>query len=85
MKIKKQNEEVLSKLSDNLVLFLKEKGLLDIFIYNFIIDTVFPVAKYKSISRPIEAFVWSRTKESYKYWDQIDLEYDKWKCANENS
>ena len=85
MKIKKQNEEVLSKLSDNLVLFLKEKGLLDIFIYNFISDTVFSVTKYKSISRPIEAFAWSRTKEGYKYWDQIDLEYGKWKCTNENS
>lgn len=85
MKIKKQNEEVLSKLSDNLVLFLKEKGLLDIFIYNFIIDTVFPVAKYKSISRPIEAFTWRETKEGYEYWNQIDLEYDKWKCTNENS
>ena len=85
MKIKKQNGEVLSKLSDNLVLFLKEKGLLDIFIYNFISDTVFPVAKYKSISKPIEAFIWSRTKEGYTYWDQIDLEYGKWECANENS
>ena len=85
MKIKKQNEEVLSKLSDNLVLFLKEKGLLDIFIYNFIIDTVFPVAKYKSISRPLEAFTWRETIEGYNYWDQIDLEYDKWKCTNENS
>ena len=85
MKIKKQNEEVLSKLSDNLVLFLKEKGLLDIFIYNFIFDTVFPVAKYKSISRPIEAFTWRETKEGYEYWNQIDLEYDKWKCTNENS
>ena len=85
MKIKKQNGEVLSKLSDNLVLFLKEKGLLDIFIYNFISDTVFSVAKYKSISRPIEAFTWSETKEGYKYWDQIDLEYGKWKCTNENS
>ena len=85
MKIKKQNEEVLSKLSDNLVLFLKEKGLLDIFIYNFIFDTVFPVAKYKSISRPIEAFTWRETKEGYEYWNQIDLEYGKWKCTNENS
>lgn len=85
MKIKKQNEEVLSKLSDNLVLFLKEKGLLDIFIYNFIIDTVFPVAKYKSISRPIEAFTWRETKEGYEYWNQIDLEYNKWKCTDENS
>ena len=56
MKIKKQNAEVLSKLSDNLVLFLKEKGLLDVFIYNFISDAVFSVAKHKSISRPIEAF-----------------------------
>ena len=45
MKIKKQNGEVLSKLSDNLVLFLKEKGLLDIYIYNFISDTVFSVAR----------------------------------------
>ena len=85
MKIKKQNAEVLSKLSDNLVLFLKEKGLLDIFIYNFISDTVFSVAKYKSISRPIEAFAWGKTKEGFKYWDQIDLEYGKWKCTNENS
>ena len=85
MKIKKQNVEVLSKLSDNLVLFLKEKGLLDIFIYNFISDTVFSVAKHKSISRPIAAFAWSRTKEGYSYWDQIDLEYNKWKCTNENS
>lgn len=85
MKIKKQNEEVLSKLSDNLVLFLKEKGLLDIFISNFISDTVFSVAKYKSIARPIEAFTWSQTKEGYKYWEQIDLEYGKWKCTNENS
>lgn len=85
MKIKKQNEEVLSKLSDNLVLFLKEKGLLDIFIYNFIIDTVFPVTKHKSISRPIEAFTWRKTKEGYDYWNQIDLEYNKWECTNENS
>ena len=85
MKIKKQNGEVLSKLSDNLVLFLKEKGLLDIFISNFISGAVFPVAKYKSIARPIEAFTWSETKEGYKYWDQIDLEYGKWKCTDENS
>ena len=85
MKIKKQNAEVLSKLSDNLVLFLKEKGLLDIFIYNFISDTVFSVAKYKSISSPIEAFTWRKTKEGYSYWDQIDLEYGKWKCTDENS
>lgn len=85
MKIEKKNGEVLSKLSDNLVLFLKEKGILDIFIYNFIFDTVFPVAKYKSISRPFEAFTWSRTKEGHEYWDQIDLEYGKWKCTNENS
>ena len=85
MKIKKQNAEVLSKLSDNLVLFLKEKGLLDVFIYNFISDTVFPVAKHKSISRPIEAFTWRETREGYSYWAQIDLEYDKWKCTNENS
>lgn len=85
MKIKKQNGEALSKLSDNLVLFLKEKELLDIFISNFISDTVFSVAKYKSIARPIEAFTWSETKEGYKYWDQIDLEYGKWKCTNENS
>lgn len=67
MKIKKQNEEVLSKLSDNLVLFLKEKGLLDIFIYNFISDTVFSVTKHKSISSPIEAFTWRKTKEGYNY------------------
>lgn len=85
MKIKKQNTEVLSKLSDNLVLFLKEKGLLDIFIYNFISDTVFSVVKYKSISRPIEAFTWSKTKEGYQYWNQIDLEYNKWERTNENS
>lgn len=85
MKIKKQNGEVLSKLSDNLVLFLKEKGLLDIFISNFISDAVFSVAKYKSIARPIEAFTWSETKEGYEYWDQIDLEYGKWKYTNENS
>ena len=85
MKIKKQNAEVLSKLSDNLVLFLKEKGLLDIFIYNFISDTVFSVSKYKSISRPIEAFTWRETREGYSYWDQIDLEYGKWECTNENS
>lgn len=85
MKIKKQNEEVLSKLSDNLVLFLKEKGLLDIFIYNFISDTVFSVTKHKSISSPIEAFTWRKTKEGYNYWNQIDLEYNKWECTNENS
>jgi hypothetical protein len=85
MKIKKQNGEALSKLSDNLVLFLKEKGLLDIFISNFISDTVFSVAKYKSIARPIEAFTWRQTKEGYEYWNQIDLEYNKWKCTDENS
>lgn len=85
MKIKKQNEEVLSKLSDNLVLFLKEKGLLDIFIYNFISDTVFSVTKHKSISSPIEAFTWRKTKEGYNYWNQIDLEYNKWECTDENS
>ena len=85
MKIKKQNGEALSKISDHLVLFLKEKGLLDIFIYNFISDTVFSVTKHKSISRPIEAFTWRKTKEGYNYWNQIDLEYDKWECTNENS
>ena len=85
MKIKKQNEEALSKISDHLVLFLKEKGLLDVFIYNFINDTVFSVTKYKSISRPIEAFTWRETIEGYSYWDQIDLEYCKWKCTDENS
>ena len=85
MKIKKQNAEVLSKLSDNLVLFLKEKGLLDIFIYNFISDTVFSVTKHKSISRPIEAFAWRETREGYSYWNKIDLEYDKWERTNENS
>lgn len=85
MKIKKQNEEALSKISDHLILFLKEKGLLDIFIYNFISDTVFSVAKYKSISRPIEAFTWRETREGYSYWDKIDLEYDKWERTNENS
>ena len=85
MKIKKQNAEVLSKLSDNLVLFLKEKGLLDVFIYNFISDAVFSVAKHKSISRPIEAFTWRETREGFKYWNQIDLEYGKWKRTNENS
>lgn len=85
MKIKKQNEEALSKLSDHLILFLKEKGLLDVFIYNFINDTVFSVTKYKSISSPIEAFTWRETIEGYSYWDQIDLEYGKWKCTDENS
>lgn len=85
MKIKKQNGEALSKLSDHLVLFLKEKGLLDIFIYNFISGTVFPVAKYKSIDRPFEAFTWSQTKEGYRYWSEIELEYGKWKCTDENS
>lgn len=85
MKIKKQNGEALSKISDHLILFLKEKGLLDIFIYNFISDTVFSVAKYKSISRPIEAFTWRETREGYSYWDKIDLEYDKWERTNENS
>ena len=85
MKIKKQNEEALSKISDHLVLFLKEKGLLDVFIYNFINDTVFSVTKYKSISRPIEAFTWRETIEGYSYWDQIDLEYSEWKYTDENS
>ena len=85
MKIKKQNKEALSKISDHLVLFLKEKGLLDIFIYNFISDAVFSVAEHKSISRPLEAFIWSKTREGYSYWDQIDLEYGKWKCTDENS
>ena len=85
MKIKKQNGEALSKISDHLVLFLKEKGLLDVFIYNFINDTVFSVTKYKSISRPIEAFTWRETIEGYSYWDQIDLEYSEWKCTDENS
>ena len=85
MKIKKQNGEALSKISDHLILFLKEKGLLDIFIYNFISDTVFSVIKYKSISRPIEAFTWRETREGYSYWNKIDLEYDKWERTNENS
>ena len=85
MKIKKQNGEALSKISDHLVLFLKEKELLDIFISNFISDTVFSVAKYKSIARPIEAFTWRETREGYSYWDKIDLEYDKWERTNENS
>lgn len=67
------------------MLFLKEKGLLDIFIYNFISDTVFSVTKHKSISSPIEAFTWRKTKEGYNYWNQIDLEYNKWECTDENS
>ena len=85
MKIKKQNGEALSKISDHLTLFLKEKGLLDIFIYNFINGTTFSVAKHKGISRPIEAFTWRETREGFKYWNQIDLEYGKWKRTNENS
>ena len=46
---------------------------------------MFSVAKYKSIDSPLEAFTWRETKEGYEYWNQIDLEYNKWECTNENS
>lgn len=57
MKIVRLNQEALNKLDDNLILFLKRKGILDIFIDNFVNLSSFKEYKNKSIQTPRQGFV----------------------------
>ena len=71
MKIVRLNQEALNKLDDNLILFLKWKGVLDIFINNLVNHPSFKEYKNKSIKTPRRGFVWAQSKEGNAYWSEI--------------
>lgn len=71
MKIVRLNQEALNKLDDNLILFLKRKGILDIFIDNFVNLSSFKEYKNKSIHTPRQGFVWTQSKEGNDYWSEV--------------
>lgn len=78
MKIVRLNQEALNKLDDNLILFLKRKGILDIFIDNFVNHPSFKDYKNKSIHTPRQGFGWRQSKEGYKYWCEIYDDFNIW-------
>ena len=78
MKIKKQNKEALNKLDDNLILFLKWKGILDIFINNSVNHSSFKDYKNKSVKTPRQGFVWTQSNEGDAYWSEIYDDFNIW-------
>ena len=78
MKIFRLNQEALNKLDDNLILFLKRKGILDIFIDNFVNLSSFKEYKKKSIHTPRQGFIWKKSKEGNAYWSGIYDDFNIW-------
>ena len=78
MKIVRLNQEALNKLDDNLILFLKWKGILDIFINNLVNHPSFKEYKNKSIKTPRRGFVWTQSKEGNAYWSEIYDDFNIW-------
>lgn len=78
MKIVRLNQEALNKLDDNLILFLKRKGILDIFIDNFVNLSYFKEYKNKSIYTPRQGFMWKQSKEGNAYWSEIYDDFNIW-------
>ena len=78
MKIVRLNQEALNKLDDNLILFLNWKGILDIFIDNFVNYSSFKEYKNKSVHTPRQAFVWTQSKEGNEYWCEIYDDFNIW-------
>ena len=78
MKIVRLDKEALNKLDDNLILFLNWKGILDIFIDNFVNLSSFKEYKNKSVHTPRQGFVWTRSKEGNEYWCEIYDEFNIW-------
>ena len=78
MKIKKQNKEALNKLDDNLILFLKWKGILDIFINNSVNHSSFKDYKNKSVKTPRQGFVWTQSNEGDAYWREVYDDFNIW-------
>ena len=78
MKIVRLDKEALNKLDDNLILFLNWKGILDIFIDNFVNLSSFKEYKNKSIHTPRQGFVWTQSKEGNAYWSEIYDDFNIW-------
>ena len=78
MKIVILDKEALSKLDDNLILFLNWKGILDIFINNFVNHPSFKDYKDKSVKTPSQGFIWTQSKEGNEYWWEIYDEFNIW-------
>ena len=78
MKIVRLNQEDLNKLDDNLILFLNWKGILNIFIDNFVNHPSFKEYKNKSVQTPRQGFVWTQSKEGNAYWSEIYDDFNIW-------
>ena len=78
MKIVRLNQEALNKLDDNLILFLNWKGILDIFIDNFVNLSSFKEYKNKSVQTPRQGFIWKKSKEGNDYWSEIYDDFNIW-------
>lgn len=78
MKIVRLDKEALNKLDNNLILFLNWKGILDIFIDNFVNLSSFKEYKNKSIHTPRQGFVWTQSKEGNAYWSEIYDDFNIW-------
>ena len=78
MKIVRLDKEAINKLDDNLILFLNWKGILDIFIDNFVNLSSFKEYKNKSIHTPRQGFVWTQSKEGNAYWSEIYDDFNIW-------
>ena len=78
MKIVRLDKEALNKLDDNLILFLNWKGILDIFIDNFVNCSSFKEYKNKSVHTPRQGFVWTQSKEGNAYWSEIYDDFNIW-------
>ena len=85
MKIVRLDKEALNKLDNNLILFLKWKGILDIFIDNFVNLSSFKVYKNKSVKTPSQGFIWKQSKQGSDYWSEIDDDFNNWIKKDENS
>lgn len=78
MKIVRLNQEALNKLDDSLILFLNWKGILNIFIDNFVNHSYFKEYKNKSIHTPRQGFVWTQSKEGNAYWSEMYDDFNIW-------
>ena len=78
MKIVRLDKEALNKLGDNLILFLKWKGILNIFIDNLVNHPSFKEYKNKSVKTPRQGFVWTQSKEGNYYWSEIYDDFNIW-------
>ena len=78
MKIVRLDKEALNKLDDNLILFLKWKGILDIFINNAVNHASFKDYKNKSVKTPRQGFVGAQSKEGNAYWSEIYDDFNIW-------